>query len=353
MSPREQKQPPPDSTWEKLCYAVARLAAGGRLTYIAAMQRDRFTIFAWSVLGFAVAVILWGAFVRITGSGAGCGSHWPLCNGEVLPRSQSAETMIEFTHRMMSGLFGVVVVAMAVWCFRLHAKGHPARTAAVLSVVLTGVEGAIGAGLVVLELVDENDSIERAIWIAGHLGNTLLLLAALVLTAYWGSPTYRPPAEPPRLRWGQSSRLRNLAVLALAATMLVGVSGAVAALGDTLFPPKSLTEELRQDFSPTANVLKQLRVLHPLIAVVTSLVLLQLIHEVRRRRPGPEAKRFATRLHLLVFVQLVFGTANVLLLAPVGMQLGHLLLADLLWIFLVLTCAASLEDRSNAAATAA
>ncbi|MEE8526529.1 MAG: COX15/CtaA family protein [Thermoanaerobaculia bacterium] len=317
------------------------------------MSRDRYTIFAWSVLAYTLAVILWGAFVRASGSGAGCGNHWPLCNGEVLPPSQSTETMIELTHRVMSGLALPLVIVLLVWCFRLHGKRHPARTAAVLAVILMLTEAAIGAGLVLLELVADNDSMARAGWMAGHLGNTLLLLAALVLTAHWGAPAFRPPhGHPPRLRWRGQGRLRRLVLLALAATLLVGVSGAVAALGDTLFPPTSLVDELRQDFSLATNLLKQLRVLHPLIAVGASLILLQLIHAVRRQRPGGDAKRFANRLHLLVFVQLAFGTANILLLAPLWMQLGHLLLADLLWIFLILTCVASLEIRAGSTADA-
>jgi len=312
------------------------------------MHRDRFTRFAWSVLWYTLVVILWGAFVRASGSGAGCGSHWPLCNGEVLPRAESLETAIELTHRVMSGLLGPLVVAMAVWCFRLVPRRHPARTAAVLSVVLTLAEGAIGAGLVLLELVDENDSLERAGWMAGHLGNTLLLLAALVLTAHWGGPRYRPPeGAAPTLRWTGPGRPRALIAVALAGTMVVGITGAVTALGDTLL---SSSAAAGQSLSPTTSLLKELRLLHPLIAVVVSLFLLQLIHAVRRRRLGADARRWANGLNLLVFGQLTIGAVNVALAAPVWLQLGHLLLADLLWILLILTCAAILESPAGPAA---
>lgn len=305
------------------------------------MNRDRFTTFAWSVLAFTLAVILWGAFVRASGAGAGCGNHWPLCNGEVLPRSQSLETAIELTHRAMSGLLLPLIIVLAVWCFRLHPKRHPARTAAVLSVILTLTEAAVGAGLVLFELVDKNDSLQRAAWMAGHLGNTLLLLAALVLTVHWGGAAYRPPAgAAPALRWAGRGRPRALIVWALAATIAVGITGAVTALGDTLI---AASEELGQALSPTTSLLKQLRVLHPLLAVAASLILLQLVHAVRRRRLGTAAKRYANRLNLLVFVQLAVGAVNVTLAAPTWIQLVHLLLADLLWICLVLICALSLE----------
>ena len=67
---------------------------------------SRFSRYAWGVLGANLLVILWGAWVRITGSGAGCGEHWPDCNGQVVPRDPGVETLIEFTHRATSGRMG-------------------------------------------------------------------------------------------------------------------------------------------------------------------------------------------------------------------------------------------------------
>lgn len=327
------------------------------------MHRDRFTTYAWGVLVFNLMVILWGAYVRATGSGAGCGSNWPLCNGEVVPRSPTTETLIELTHRLTSGVALILVMALTVWCFRTHGRGHRARLAAVLALIFILLEATIGAGVVLLELVGTNDSGLRAVWIAVHLGNTFLLLAALTLTAYWGRAQTGPIETGrigDRILWQPPDRrLPRLALLALAGTVLIGMSGAVAALGDTLFPASgSLGDELRQDQqvllgASTSHLLKQLRVLHPLIAVVVSLVLLRLASAVRATSPGasratsagrpaPQTRRFANQLHLLVFVQLALGTFNIVLLAPVWIQLVHLLLADLLWIALVLTCAAAL-----------
>lgn len=303
--------------------------------------------FAWGVLGYNILVILWGAFVRATGSGAGCGSHWPTCNGEVIPRAPSVETMIEYSHRVTSGLALLGVVALLFLAYRHFPKGHRARQAAVASTVLMFVEAAIGAGLVLFELVAQNESMARALFMGTHLGNTFLLLAAITLTCHWFGG--RPP-----VRW-RGHPLNRLGYLAVAAMMLMGISGAVAALGDTLYPSESLLHGLQQDFSPTSTVLLKLRTFHPLIAILGSLVLLHLVSEVRRhvgRRKDPSepvrpARRWATAVNLLVVVQLAAGALNMVLLVPVWMQMIHLLLADALWISLVLLLAATFSTPGD------
>src|SRR5436853_6203595 len=96
---------------------------------------DNTARFSIGVLCVNLAVIAWGAFVRATGSGAGCGSHWPLCNGEVLPRAPSVERIIEFSHRLTSGLSLLLVVALCVWAFRVHPRGHGVRRTSAAAVV--------------------------------------------------------------------------------------------------------------------------------------------------------------------------------------------------------------------------
>ena len=306
------------------------------------MSRQHFTTYAWIVLGANLLVILWGAFVRATGSGAGCGSHWPTCNGEIIPRSPSVETLIELTHRVTSGIALLMVVALLVLARRAYPAGHRVRRGALWTMIFMLGEAAIGAGIVLFELVAENESMARALFMGVHLVNTFLLLAALTLTAWWAG------GGAPLTLAGRGRALR-LPAAAIGATLLMAASGAIAALGDTLFPATSLAEAIRQDLSPTSHILIQLRVSHPLIAVLTCLLLLYYVGVVRRRAALADARRFANLLSLAVYVQLIAGTVNILLLAPIWMQLVHLLLADLLWILLVLTIAAALARPPTSA----
>src|SRR5687767_3844464 len=142
---------------------------------------------AWVTLVYNVAVVLWGAYVRATGSGAGCGSHWPLCNGVVVPRDARIETLIEFTHRITSGIALIAVIVLAVWAYRSFPKGHRVRSAAMLSLALTVVEALLGAGLVLFELVTDNASGLRAFSMIAHLLNTFVLIGVLTITAWWSS----------------------------------------------------------------------------------------------------------------------------------------------------------------------
>ncbi len=288
--------------------------------------------FAWLTLGWNVAVILWGAFVRATGSGAGCGAHWPLCNGEVVPRAPALETMVEFTHRLTSGVALVLVFALAVWVFRERPKGHSARGAAVASVILILVEAAVGAALVLFGLVGENDSVPRALFMAGHLANTFMLLAALTLTAHW----CRSDAPLRRDALRRDGWVFGLALLLL---VVVGKSGAVAALGDTLYPAQSLLAGLAQDLSSTASMLIRLRVLHPILAVAGTLAVAFAAARVLQSSAGSSIRRWAWAAAVLALVQIGAGLLNLILLAPVWMQVVHLLLADALWIALVLLAA--------------
>ncbi|HZO87738.1 MAG TPA: heme o synthase [Chthonomonadaceae bacterium] len=301
------------------------------------MNRTRFQYGAWSLLIYNVGVSLWGAYVRATGSGAGCGNHWPLCNGEVVPRPEQIKTLIEFTHRLSVGLAILLAAWLAVWAFRAYPKGHPVRAGIKLILLFTFTESLIGAGLVLYKLVEHNASAYRAVAISAHLINTFLLLASLTLTALWSSGV-----RGLRLR-GQGAVLWALG-LGLLGALVLGVSGAVTALGDTLFPSSSVIEGLRQDFSPTAHFLVRLRPLHPLIAMSVGLYLLLIAGLVSYLRPSPLTRRFARGIGALFLVEISLGLLNVKLLAPVWMQLVHLLFAYLLWINLVLVAATALAE---------
>jgi heme A synthase len=299
---------------------------------------SKFAKYSWFVLFITIVVILWGALVRATGSGAGCGSHWPSCNGVIVPLNPSMETMIELIHRATSGVAFLLVVGMLVWAFRFYPKGHSVRLGASTSMFFMVMEALVGAGLVLFGWVAGDASLGRAISISVHLVNTFLLLAALSLTAWWASGGA-----------AVTKRGHGLAVAALVAgllgVMVIGVTGAITALGDTLFPAGSLVDGLRQDIDPSAHFLIRLRVYHPLIAIlvgfyhffVASLTGLFSIHSV--------VKRLALVVIVLFITQLFAGVVNLVLLAPVWMQLVHLFLADLVWISLVLLTASVMASN--------
>jgi heme A synthase len=202
-------------------------------------------------------------------------------------------------------------------------------------VALIASEAAIGAGLVLFRLVAENESVARALFMSAHLANTFVLLACLTLTAHFAQSDARPRTDAPGA-WPFA--------LAAVALLLVGVSGAIAALGDTLYPARSLWGALADDLSPTAHLLVRLRLAHPLLAFAGAIaVAFASTQALRGGQPG--ARRAARATLALVALQIAVGLANVALLAPVWMQLVHLLLADLLLIALVLSAVRALSPE--------
>ena len=288
--------------------------------------------FSAALLGYLLFVIVFGAWVRITGSGAGCGDHWPSCQGVLVPRTPSQATLIEYSHRLSSGLLGVAALALPVWAFRCFSPGHATRRWSVCTLLLVAVEAAIGAGLVKNGLVADDASLARAVVVALHLVNTLLLTASAALTAV---AARNPPARaaqprPARRRVPRPAPRAPLDWLSLGVLIglgLVAASGAVTALGDTLFPVGASFREGSEHF------LVQLRVLHPILAcalVVAALGLARLLANLPGTRP------FALALGGLGLLQLGLGAVNVLLRAPGWLQLGHLLIAQLFWLSAVL-----------------
>jgi heme a synthase len=276
---------------------------------------------------------LWGGVVRASGSGAGCGDHWPLCNGTVIQHSVRTDTMIEFTHRITSGISFFAVVALLWWTFARTARGHLARATSVAAVVFTLIEAALGAFLVELGLTAESRSPLRAPYLALHLTNTLLLLAALTLTAHLLG----------RRTGYLRGRIRLVApsgaIAAVAALLLVGVTGSLAALGDTLFPASSLGAALAQDFSSTSGWLVRYRWTHPTVAFVASVFLIWLVVRAAQRRTHWDNRELCALVLILLAVQYGLGVLDVVLLAPVWLQIVHLLGADVLWSALVVLAA--------------
>ncbi|MDT0630520.1 COX15/CtaA family protein [Rubrivirga sp. S365] len=292
--------------------------------------------FAWGVLGYTVLVILWGGFVRASGAGAGCGDHWPLCNGELVPTAPALNTVIEFGHRVTSGLALPAVLVLAWLVFRAFPRGAAVRTVSVVAVVFMVLEGAIGAGLVLFEYVAYNPSIARAAWMAAHLTNTFLLLGALTLTAWWAEGK-----DVPRL--DLSARTARVGAT-LAAVLVLGAGGAVTALGDTLV----LGGGLDPAEHPVVAALVAARVFHPTMAFVVLAVLGVTVALTRAPRP----RQIGWAVLGLFVVQMAIGALNVWLLAPVWMQIVHLLVTDLIWIGLVVFASEALAAPDAVAESA-
>ena len=308
---------------------------------------DKFARFAWLVLGWNIVVILWGVFLRASKSGDGCGQHWLTCKGEVIPSAPALKTVIEFSHRITSSLDGLLLIALLLWAVVIWRKQRSAATLRILkmataSFVFVVIEGLLGAGLVLTGNTAENLTPERPFWMAGHLVNTLILLTFLTLTAWCAS-------SGKKLNFHVERKYLAAIMIGFAAILLVGITGSIAALSHMIFPSGSIAESVAKDFSPTSNILLRLRLLHPITAILTSVFLIFLTGWLTKES-GKESfvVRWSNILSILVLAQIAFGSLTLLTLAPIVMQLGHLLFADAIWISFVLFSASFLSaDRPD------
>jgi cytochrome c oxidase assembly protein subunit 15 len=282
-------------------------------------------LLAWVTAGWMLLVVLWGAVVRATGSGAGCGDRWPLCNGDFFPQHPGLATVIEFIHRSTSGICTALVAALGIWIVLATRRGHPARRAWLWTAALLVTEALLGAVLVLRGYVEGNTSLARVIVQAVHFTNTLMLLGAMTLTAWFLTRREASPA----------TGKRTLATVTAIATLVAGVTGSLAALADTLFPSSSVVGSLAADFAASSPWLVRTRWLHP-AAAVTVFAFAWIL--------GTRVRSVATRtLRVLVLLQLLLGVGDVLLLAPTWLQVLHLLGADLFWMTLVIVWSESRE----------
>lgn len=304
---------------------------------------DNFAKYAWFVVAYNIVVILWGVFLRASKSGDGCGQHWLTCNGEVLPAAPEIKTIIEFSHRMMSAIDGIVVLALVIWAFRLwrRQKNSASKSTFIFSAIslfFVATEGAIGAGLVLTGNTAETLTAARPFWMAGHLLNTFVLLTFLTLTA-------RNASGGRALNFKIAPKYIAALGVGVAAVFIVGISGSVAALANMIFPSGTITEGIAKDFSSTSNILLRLRLLHPITAILTSVFLIFLTGWLAKDRGSdPRVSRWSDILSVLVLVQIAFGSLTLFMLAPIVMQLGHLLLALAIWISYLLFAAGFLAS---------
>jgi cytochrome c oxidase assembly protein subunit 15 len=301
--------------------------------------------FALAVLVANLVVIVWGGFVRATGSGAGCGSHWPLCNGEVIPQARSIALLIELSHRVTSGVVVLLGVALVVACRRTYPAGHPARIASWCALGMVGVEALIGGFIVLARLVALDPSAAHGVAVGLHLISTFLLLSALAATV---ASTRGVDALDFR---SQPRGLRIAALLPLASLLVVGSIGAINALGDTIYPATSLAAGIALDRADAAPLFVRLRIWHPILATVAVIVVFVCPPLVEKLRPSPLAKKASRAALILALTQWTLGLVNLSLLAPIPLQMLHLFVADLLWLSLSLVAIAAFSLPSPPAPT--
>jgi heme A synthase len=282
-------------------------------------QRLSLPTLAWITLAGNLLVILQGAIVRITHSGAGCGRHWPLCNGEVVPLAASTETVIEFTHRLLS--LGVLILGawLLARAFRVRRDQPGTYTFALASFVFLIIEALLGALTVLWGLTGDNTTVARGLMVATHLVNSVLLVGALAGTVVYATGRGRWPLRP--LKQGTLTATLGVALVGMLVLMF---TGGIAAMGNTIFPSESLAAGLAADFDPNSHPLIRLRALHPLIAITVGVYLFVSLGFGWWLKPADEARGMVRALFVTYVAQLIIGTVNLAFLAPAVLQLLHL-----------------------------
>jgi protoheme IX farnesyltransferase len=313
---------------------------GGTFSMLS-MTRSKFARYAWGLLAYNILVILWGALVRATRSGDGCGDHWPHCNGQLVPiDGAQAKTWIEYAHRISTVIDGFLILGLLIWAYKLYPKKHAVRQAAVATLFFTIIESLIGRALVKGGHVVDDASITRAYLLSLHLVNTMLLVGALALTAWWAMGR-------PRISWRGQGAMGFAIASNLFGLIALSVTGALAALGDTIWPAATRAElyaEIAKHGDPNANlhILQHLRSFHPYTSLGVGLWLLLICGLCGHLRPSPNTKQWMRATVSLFLLQMGLGLLNLFLLAPVWMQIVHLAVADAIWISLVFLSASAL-----------
>lgn len=295
----------------------------------------RFTHFARFLLFYTLLVILWGAWVRISHSGDGCGESWPLCQGQLIPEGAETKTWIELAHRLQSGLFGLFVIGIVIAARKTFEAGHLVRRWAMASLFFTITEALLGAKLVIFGLVGQNASVFRAVAMSLHFANSVLLVISITLLALFCTRRewVRRTSDDDILSKRMTKRLPLVTGIVF---MLLGVTGAIAALSTTLFPTFSLVEGLRADFDSTSHFLLRLRTLHPTMGVFAGVGIALLFYFASElaKESEVEFRRRSWLVILVVATTVILGSITLLWLSPVPLKLVHLLLAHFLGISL-------------------
>lgn len=259
---------------------------------------------------YTLLVILWGAWVRISHSGDGCGDHWPLCGGDFIPDLAQKKTWIEYSHRLMSGIYGLLVIFI-FFKFRKNSSALVQKFNRIL-LILMSTEALLGAILVKGHLVTLNDSVLRLFTMSLHQINSFLLTGTTYLFYL--------------IIKQKKTELNLNTVFLLIIFGMLPLTGAIAALSSTLFPSISLLQGILQDFAGESHLFIRLRVIHPLVA--TFIVGISVIWCYAKN-----LNRLAAEF-LLAFT---IGVVTLITLSPVYLKLVHLLIAHILWARLIYT----------------
>ena len=303
-----------------------------------------FSSFCFSILCFCLFIILWGAWVRISHSGDGCGQSWPSCDGQYLLESgEESKTWIEWIHRATSGLFGIAVLLMMIIAFLKFSFKHPVFKSSLCVLFFTISEALIGARLVLAGLTGSNTSLARVLTMNLHLLNSLLLTGSLFIC--W------------RISLGKNYSLSNalfylktksLFFVSLIVFFIIAFFGSLSSLSASLLPSHSLLEGISSDFNPESHWLIRLRLLHPLFALIFGggFLFYYFLQDSREKKEREKRKIFffshkeITPPEIFIFcliLALLSGLMNLLLLSPVFLKLTHLLIVYLLGMSFLLT----------------
>jgi protoheme IX farnesyltransferase len=284
----------------------------------------------------SLLVMLFGAFVRASLSGDGCGTSWPFCNGgSLLPDTSVLKSVIEFTHRATSGLLLLCLAGLYVAARRVFPARHDVRSGLLWAVVACVVSAFIGMLLVRFGWVVFDRSLGRAITMPIHLVNNLVLLAGLV----WAQHRAAGGAIS---KWKGQGPLGQAFTMSVISVFLLCMTGALSAMGKTAFAVEkamtnNLTERIQMHIGEGAHWILRGGALHPLLATSFGIMLVLCVNLMMTRRPEPGVKKWGQYTIGIFLVQMAFGLVNLIVSAPWMMQLGHLLLALLNWMALIMT----------------
>ena len=302
------------------------------------VSQSRYFQYVKALWAYTLIVILWGAWVRVSKSGDGCGRSWPLCRGEVLPdNTTDISTWIEWIHRFSTGIFGLAVILLVIMAFKVFPAGHKIRRLCLWTLFFTLTEALIGAKLVLSELVGDVSSVQRAFVMSIHQINSLLLTGSLAMSFKY------PPISCKNILFKQDKYIKLKGYILEVGFLLLSVMGVIAALSSTLFPSESLIEGFWLDIQRNSHWLIQWRVFHPVFAIcyiAVSLFLL-LSFKLKIRENIIMKAEFlqhtikVNHLMLLYILAFVIGLTNLLTLSPVILKLAHLTITHVLWTYLI------------------